>query len=148
MLGIAVWLPFDTGIELCPEQPTILVAMPVWEELKAQSRTIEYRELLRNNEHLVGQCFYFVHAESLHFIGRRGNDYEHLVRVGLSIGEHVSLVGPPGVPYPSKQCGPFEFIGVAEGLAEWIEPSTGQRIPRIKTIAIQLSPCYSQSRIA
>lgn len=139
VVGIAVWIPFDTGIELCPERQTISVAMP-WEELRAQSRRIEYRELLQRSEHLVGQCFHFIHAVSLHFIGRRGNDYEHLVRVGLSIGQDVALVGP-GVP--RKECGPFQLIAVAEGLSEWVSPSSGQRIPRLKTIAINDGPCFS-----
>ena len=120
------------GLPFCSD-----VAFP-WEEFKAQSRTIGYRELFRNNEQYVYQRFYF-RGKIVQVIEREENTYDFRVDV-----EPDSL--DSAIVYLAEYTGQrlleddrIEFVGAAAELQRY-ESIYGQRItiPRVKAVVVRL----------
>ena len=63
-----------------PSPQAAATATPTWEERRAQNRTIDYRELFRNNEHYIGQHFYF-RGKIVQVIERGEDTYDFRVDV-------------------------------------------------------------------
>ena len=111
---------------LKPTSTPAATATPTWEQRRAQSQTIDYRELFRNNEQYVGQRFYF-RGKIVQVIERGEDTYDFRVDV-----EPESLSS--AIVYLAEYTGRrlleddrIEFIGAAAGLERY-ESILGQRI--------------------
>ncbi len=141
-LGVTGCLPSDAEKGASSAQQTTPVATPDWEEVKAQSQAIGYRELFRNNEQYVGQRFYF-RGKIVQVIEQGENTFDFRVDV-----EPDSL--DSAIVYLAEYTGQrlldddrIEFVGAAAGLQRY-ESIFGQHItiPRLKAVVVRwLGPC-------
>ena len=137
-LGVTGCLPSDAEEEASSAQQTTAVATPDWEEVKAQSRTIGYRELFRNNEQYVGQRFYF-RGQIVQVIEHGANTYDFRVDVTPDSLDSaiVYLAGYTGQRLLEDDR--IAFVGAAAGLQRY-ESIFGQHItiPRLKAVVVRL----------
>ena len=143
LLALAVngCLPSDAEEEASSVPQSADVVMPNWEWLKAQTRTIGYRELFRNNERYVGQRFYF-HGRVVRVIERGERDYDFRVAVESNSPSSAILYLAEYTGQRLLEDDQIEFVGVAAGLERY-EDTSGQRvtIPRLKAVAVRWRSC-------
>ena len=142
VLGVTGCLSSDAEEEVGSIPETTAVATPNWEELKAQSRTIGYRELFRNNEQYVGQHFYF-RGRVVRVIERGERDYDFRVAVGPNTPSSAILYLAEYTGQRLLEDDQIEFVGVAAGLERY-EDTSGQRvtIPKLKAVVVRwIRPC-------
>ncbi len=114
---------------------------PNWEWLKAQTQTIDYRELFRNNERYVGQRFYF-RGRVVRVIERGGRDYDFRVAVESDSPSSATLHLAEYTGQRLLEDDQIEFVGVAAGLERY-DDASGQRvtIPRLKAVVVRWQSC-------
>ena len=142
VLGVTGCLSSDAEEEVGSIPETTAVATPNWEELKAQTQTIGYRELFRNNERYVGQRFYF-RGRVVRVIERGGSNYDFRVAVEPDSPSSAILYLAEYTGQRLLEDDQIEFVGVAAGLERY-EDTSGQRvtIPKLKAVVVRwIRPC-------
>ena len=147
VLGIAVWLPFNVKEDGCAAQKTTDMSWTNWEEFRAQSRIVEYRELLTDSDRYAGQCIYIYPAFIVQVIIRGEDAYDFLVRAlpTRTSPDHGLLLLVEYTGRSMDEGDKVAIIGEVDGLVEWPEPDSGQRIsiPRLKALAVSLRSSMS-----
>ena len=151
VLGVTGCLSSDAEEETSPaSQPIAVTATaapeatvePDWNAIKAQSRTIGYRELFRNNERYVGQRFYFS-GKIVQVIEHGENTYDFRVDVAPDSLDSAIVYLAEYTGQRLLEDDRIEFVGAAAGLERY-ESILGQRvtIPRLKAVVVRwLGPC-------
>ena len=135
VLGVTGCLSTDSAPSA--PQPTA-VATPTWEELKAQSRTIGYKELSGNSDQHVGHHFYF-RGRVIQVIERGERAYDLRVDIdpdapGDAIVYVTHLLDYTGQPLLEDD--QVEFVGIASGLEYESVVGQSTTIPKLKALAV------------
>lgn len=135
VLGVTGCLSTDSAPSA--PQPTA-VGTPTWEELKAQSRTIGYKELSGNSDQHIGQHFYF-RGRVIQVIERGERAYNLRVDVepdapGDAIVYVTHLLDYTGQPLLEDD--QVEFVGIASGVEYDSVVGQSVTIPKIKAVAV------------
>ena len=142
VLGITVWLAFNVKEDGCAAQKTTDMQWTNWEEFRAQSLVVGYRELLTDSDRYAGQCIYIWPASVVQVIIHGEDAYDFLIRVfptRTSPDYGLLLL----VEYQGQSIGEGDLvaiIGEADGLVKRSDPDSGQRIsvPRLKALAVNV----------
>ena len=136
VLGITGCAPSESA----PQSTTVAtpVATPTWEELKAQSQTISYKELSERNEQYAGKHYYF-RGRVVEIIERGKEAYDFRVDVQTDSPSSAIVYLADLIPYagqPLLEDDQIEFVGIAVGVE--YESVVGQTItiPKLKAVAV------------
>ncbi len=125
----------DSGDTTDRQQPQI--PTQTFEEIKVTARTIDYRELFRNNERYKSQIFYF-QGTVIQVIENWNDSFDLRVNVGsFPESEIVYLAGYEGKRLLEDD--KIEFVGEADGLERYRAIMGNQvTIPRLKALEVRL----------